>query len=76
MINRPNEPWYFRNSVIAIAFICVGALALPLVWFNPRFSVKTKIIVTIISLVVSYFVSIWFLQSFKTIMEYYKQIQL
>ena len=41
-------PWFFRTSVIVVAVLSVGPLALPLVWFHPRYSWKLKIIVTIL----------------------------
>lgn len=69
------EPWYLRNLFIAIAFFCVGPLALPLVWFNPRFKTPAKLIITIVTLVLSYYLWIWFQQTFNTILEYYKQMQ-
>ncbi len=51
---QPKTKWYFKTYWIVIAFLCIGPLALPMVWFNPRFSKKTKIIVTIIIIVLSY----------------------
>ena len=72
---KSNEPWYFRNLFILIAFACVGPLALPLVWFNPRFKAPAKAIITVVTLVLSYYLWIWFQQTFNTIMEYYKQMQ-
>lgn len=52
---KPGPPWYFRNMFIIIMFACVGPLSLPLVWFNPRFSVTGKIVVTVITLILSYY---------------------
>jgi len=40
--------WYFATSVSVIAILCLGPLALPLVWFNPRYKPITKIIVTVL----------------------------
>jgi hypothetical protein len=40
--------WYFFTSAVVIAILCVGPLALPLVWFNPRYKVVTKLVVTIV----------------------------
>lgn len=64
-------PWYFRTTWLVIAFLCIGPLALPLVWFNPRFNWKTKITVTIIVTVITYFLSILLSISLKSIKEYY-----
>jgi low affinity Fe/Cu permease len=44
---KPKTKWYFLTSVVVIAILCVGPLALPLVWFNPRYKAVTKLAVTI-----------------------------
>ncbi|MCX5710622.1 MAG: zinc ribbon domain-containing protein [Candidatus Omnitrophica bacterium] len=63
--------WYFKTPGIVIAFLCVGPLALPLVWINPRFSRKTKLIVTVILVILSWFVGSLFINSLKSINQYY-----
>jgi len=42
----PKTKWYFTTSVVVIALLCLGPLALPLVWLNPRYKIVTKLIVT------------------------------
>ncbi len=50
--SRPREKkWYFTTPSIVIALLCVGPLALPLVWFNPRYKPATRLIITVIVLV-------------------------
>ena len=49
---QPKTKWYFKTHWIVIAFLSVGPLALPMVWFNPRFSQKTKIIVSIVTIII------------------------
>lgn len=71
--STPSQPWYFKNSTLLIAFFCVGPLALPLVWFNPRFSSTKKIVITAVSLVITYFLTIYTIDAVKKIIEYYKQ---
>ncbi|MBN2137540.1 MAG: hypothetical protein JW720_07020 [Sedimentisphaerales bacterium] len=44
---RGGSPWYFSTHVLVVAVLCLGPLALPLVWLNPKYSVSTKIIVTV-----------------------------
>ena len=52
--SRPREKkWYFTTSSVVIALLCAGPLALPLVWFNPRYKAATKLIITVIVLVVT-----------------------
>ncbi|HUT30120.1 MAG TPA: hypothetical protein VMX13_10040 [Sedimentisphaerales bacterium] len=53
-LDRPRVPprkWYFTTSAVVIAILCVGPLALPLVWFNPRYRAVTKIVVTVVVVV-------------------------
>jgi len=74
--NAPKkEKWYLKTPSFVIAFLCVGPLALPLAWFNPRYSVKKKVIITVIVLILSYFMMVMLGNSLKTISEYYKMIQ-
>lgn len=39
--------WYLRTSSVVLAVLFVGPFALPLVWFNPRYKLATKAIVTV-----------------------------
>jgi len=49
---RPKK-WYFATPSVVIALLCLGPLALPLVWFNPRYKAVTRIIITVIVLAVT-----------------------
>ena len=40
--------WFHKTSFVVISILCVGPLALPLVWFNQQYSIATKVIVTIL----------------------------
>ena len=44
----PKTKWYFRTPLIVIALLCIGPLALPMVWLNPNYKVSTRLIVTVI----------------------------
>lgn len=68
---REASVWYFRISTIVIAFLCVGPLALPLVWFNPRFDQKAKWIMTIIAVILTYFLGAVLFDSLRSLKEYY-----
>lgn len=45
---KPKSKWYLTTSTIVIALLCLGPLALPLVWMNPRYKTASKVIVTVI----------------------------
>ena len=68
---RPGTKWYFKTYWIVIAFLCVGPLALPLVWLNPRISRKKKIILTVIILILSYYLGFMLINSLRSIKDYY-----
>jgi hypothetical protein len=43
--------WYHSTPTVVIALLCIGPLALPLVWFHPRYKPLTKLLITIIVIV-------------------------
>jgi len=61
-------------STILIIFLCVGPLVLPLIWLNPRFNQNTKIIISIIIVLLSYFLGSIMINSMRSIKEYYDMI--
>ena len=63
--------WYFKTHALIIVFLCVGPFVLPLVWFNPRFTRRNKVIISIIVIVLSYLLGILFVNSLKSIHEHY-----
>jgi hypothetical protein len=50
---KSKTKWYFSTSAVVIALLCLGPLALPLVWFHPRCRYITKIVVTVIVIAIS-----------------------
>jgi hypothetical protein len=42
--------WYHATSSVVLALLFVGPLALPLVWFHPRYKAATKILITVLVL--------------------------
>jgi len=54
-IAGPKTKWYYSTGVIVIAVLCLGPLALPLVWINPRYKIFTKAWVTVAVIVVTLF---------------------
>ena len=74
LVKKEQGKWYFGTHVLVIALLCIGPFALPLVWFNPRFSRKAKIIISGIVIILSYYLTILFTNSLKTINNYYQMI--
>ena len=66
--------WYFRKTNIFIAFLCVGPLALPLIWWRPNTPRAWKIGLTIVILALSWLLYKSTVEALRTIKEYYKLI--
>ncbi len=66
--------WYFKTSTLIIVLLSVGPLALPLLWYNPKFSRRSKIIITLIVLAISWFLILALVKAVKNIKEYYSLI--
>jgi uncharacterized membrane protein YvbJ len=49
---RPKK-WYFNTGTVVLALLCLGPMALPLVWINPRYKITTRAIITVIVIVVT-----------------------
>lgn len=71
---KSTEVWYFKTSILIILILSIGPLALPLVWLNPAFSRKKKIVISVIVFVVSYFLFKGLMNSIHSLNEYYKMI--
>ena len=70
--NRAKTKWYFNTSSIVIALLCLGPLALPLVWMNPRYKTTTKITVTAIVTGVSILFSYLTVHTYLQLMEQFE----
>jgi len=66
--------WYFKKSFIFIALLCVGPLALPLIWWHPHMKPAWKIGLTILILILSWILFQMTMESIHTLKEYYKMI--
>jgi predicted nucleic acid-binding Zn ribbon protein len=73
-LNKEKRKWYFKTYTFVIAFLCIGPLALPMVWFNPNYSKAKKMNITIITLLASVVLGIMAFKSIATINSYYQQL--
>ena len=71
---KPTSKWYFSTPVLVIALLCLGPLALPVVWFNPHYKIITKLAVTVIVGVVTILVICLLMKLVPKILEYYSQL--
>lgn len=70
-----NVAWYFRTSVIVLAFCSVGPLALPMVWCHPRLNVIWKIVISALALGFTWLMYRSFVAVIDTIKEAEKMMQ-
>jgi len=68
-------PWYFRPSTIVIAILCVGPLALPLLWWRPKTSPAWKIGITVVVLVLSWILFQSTMASIRMLKDYYQMLE-
>jgi hypothetical protein len=64
--NKEKTSWYYRTKALVVAFLCVGPLALPLLWFNPRYSLKLKIVVSIVVIILTVLLIKWSADALKS----------
>ncbi len=76
LVTKTKTPWYFKTSSLVIAFVCVGPLALPLVWLRPNLSRTAKGVITLIVLIITYALSMVVIDSLRSIGKYYEMIGL
>ena len=74
-LNKKDKvPWYFRTTWLIAAFLSVGPFALLLVWINPRFNNRAKIIITLVILILTYVLWILTANAMKTLSNYYQMV--
>ncbi|MBU1083528.1 MAG: zinc ribbon domain-containing protein, partial [Candidatus Omnitrophica bacterium] len=74
MIKQKEEKWYFRTNWVFIAFLMAGPFALPLLWLNPRYSVRTKTVSTLFVALATYYFTVATVDAVRTVMKYYEQL--
>ncbi len=72
MDDQKDPKWYFKTWSLVASFLCVGPFMLPLVWTNPRFSKKSKIIISVVVVIITIILTKFFVESLKTIGSYYQ----
>jgi len=68
------EKWYLKTSIFVLALLCVGPLALPLLWINPQYSIKMKVFISAAVIILTYYMVVVTFASIKNIMSYYSQL--
>jgi ABC-type tungstate transport system substrate-binding protein len=71
---KSKTKWYFSTPTVVIALLCLGPLALPLVWFNPRYKMVIKLVVTTIVIVLTVLFSYLLGHIYHNLMEQIKAL--
>lgn len=72
---KTKDPWYFKDAGIGLLFLALGPLVLPLVWLNKRYSLRTKLILTAVMVIITYALTMAMARSVEAIMDYYTQME-
>lgn len=62
------KKWYYATGTIVIALLCLGPIALPMVWLNRRYKPLTKVIITVVVLAVTVVCTHMVTQAYERIM--------
>jgi hypothetical protein len=73
--HRQQQKWYYRTYWVVIAILCIGPLALPLVWINPRYGRVTKIVVTVIVLIASWYLYVKMREAWDSLQNMVRQLE-
>lgn len=73
---KPRPKWYYSSSTLLTAILCIGPLALPLVWLNPRFKGLTKILITVGVIALTVAVCYYAMNTYKNLMDQIKALGL
>ncbi|MGH7885385.1 MAG: zinc ribbon domain-containing protein [Thermodesulfobacteriota bacterium] len=73
---KPKTKWYFSTPIVIALLLSIGPFALPLIWFHPRYKQNTKIILTIVIIVISIWSYFAIKDLYSNLMEQLKVLDL
>ncbi|MFH0855259.1 MAG: hypothetical protein V1869_01900 [Candidatus Omnitrophota bacterium] len=71
---KPKGKWYFKTASLIAGFLLVGPFVLPLIWSNPDFSGRKKIILTAVIIILSCLLFALGAGSLKYLVDSYQQL--
>jgi hypothetical protein len=66
--------WYFSTPTVIIALLSIGPLALPLIWWHPKYKVVTKVILSVAIIAFSIYTYILTRQLYMELMRQLKEL--
>jgi len=75
---RPGQThkWYHSHSTLLMALLCLGPLALPLVWVNPRFNRITKLLISVAVVILTIVLCQYAINTYRNLMDQIKALGL
>jgi hypothetical protein len=70
----PRLKWYYSRYAVAVGLATAGPLALPLVWFHPRYRLLTKVLLTVFILVLTALILYGLLVLYMRLLEQVRQL--
>jgi len=64
-----DKKWYFTMPVVVLTLLCLGPLALPLVWLNPNYKPVTRAIISIIVFIVTFLCLYFMISAYERLFE-------
>ena len=52
-LQKQKTEWYFKASTLIVGFFLIGPFIIPLIWLNPQYSKKKKIILIGVCIVIT-----------------------
>jgi hypothetical protein len=68
-------PWYFRTTTLVIALLSIGPLALPLVWWHPKMDLWLKFAISVVTLVVTWYLYLGMMTALENLNEQLNDIR-
>lgn len=64
-IKAQSVPWYLSPGSVMWGLVIAGPLALPFLWLSPKFSLKSKILISVLAVLIT----VWLMNSMVHILE-------
>ncbi|MFO6425274.1 hypothetical protein [Motilimonas sp. KMU-193] len=68
------QPWYFQKAIIIVCLLSIGPLALPMIWFHPTLARRYKVLITIITSLITWGLILATIKALAVLQEYYELI--
>ena len=68
------KKWYNKPGTIILGFFIIGPLALPLVWINPGLNKRNKILITVVIIALTIWLTRSTVQLYKILSEHYGEL--